>query len=198
MELLETYKITNPYSYSKYKELVFSLAEKKQCTGELTSSHIEATFINAQRMKRIDKQCEISDNLKKNIQSISKKYTWLLLVESWCGDGAQCVPVIAKMAELNSNIDLKLILRDENLPIMDTFLTNGSRSIPKLIFIHNDQVIGTWGARPKAIQQMVTEYKKANPNASHEEFVKNLHLWYARDKTQSIQNEFNDILKDIN
>lgn len=196
MEVLEINKIKNPYSYSKYKELVLSLAENKQCTGELTPEHIEATVINAQRMKRIDKQCELHNELKKTIQSITKKYTWILLVESWCGDGAQCVPVIAKMAELNPNIQLKLILRDENLPTMDAFLSNGSRSIPKLIFLHNDQVIGTWGSRPKAIQKMVTDYKQANPNVTHEEFVTNLHLWYARDKTQSIQNEFTEILKE--
>lgn len=195
MELLEIHKTTNPYSYDKFKELVLSLAAKKQCTGELTQQHIEATFINAQRMKRIDKQCELNNDLKKTIQSISKKYTWLLLVESWCGDGAQCVPVIAKMAELNPNIELKLILRDENLPIMDNFLTNGSRSIPKLIFVHHDQVIDTWGPRPKAIQKMVIEYKQLNPKYTHEEFVTNLHLWYAKDKTQSIQNEFNEMLK---
>lgn len=195
MEPIHLNKIAHLYSYSEYKDLVLSLAENKTCTGEKTPERIEATIINAQRMKRIDKQCVINDDLKKDIQSLTKKHTWLLLTESWCGDGAQLIPVIAKMAELNSNISLHIILRDENLLIMDAFLTNGTRSIPKLLFIQNEEVLASWGPRPKTIQDKVIEYKKANPNASHQDFVTALHLWYAKDKTQAIQNEFKEIMR---
>lgn len=195
MELLNFDQITKPYAYNDYRDMVLAWGANKKCSGEATPEHIEATAINAQRMKRIDKQCVINDELSSVIKSISKPYTWLLLTESWCGDGAQCIPVIAKMAELNPLIKFELIFRDENLSIMDEFLSNGSRSIPKLLFRQNNDVIGTWGPRPKAIQQMVTEFKQANPNVSHDDFVANLHLWYARDKTQAIQNEFFELLK---
>lgn len=190
----EIKQITKNYTYSEYKELVLKYADEQSTSGEQTIEHIKATEINAQRVKRIDKQCEINEELKNVVKKITKKYTWILITESWCGDGAQCIPVIAKIAELNSNINLKLIMRDENLSIMDKFLTNGSRSIPKLIFLEEENVIGTWGPRPKEIQKKVTEFKAANPNVSHEEFVTNIHLWYARDKTQAIQNEFIEIL----
>lgn len=190
----EIAKIINPYSYSEYKDLVVKLAEEKKCSGEKTPERINATALNAQRMKRIDKQFELNADLMKVISLINKKYTWILIVESWCGDGAQCVPIIAKIAESNPNIELNLILRDENPTYMDNFLTNGARAIPKLIFMHNGNAIGTWGPRPKAIQNMVTNYKLNNPNVSHEDFVTLLHLWYARDKTQSLQNEFKDLL----
>lgn len=190
-------KIVNPYSYKEYKELVIKLAEEKKCTGDSSPERINATTLNAQRMKRIDKQIELNDDLKNVISSINKKYTWTLIVESWCGDGAQCVPIIAKIAESNPNIELNLILRDENPSYMDNFLTNGSRAIPKLIIEYNNKVIGTWGPRPKAIQKMVTEYKQSNPNVSHEDFVTILHLWYARDKTQSLQNELKEIISEL-
>jgi hypothetical protein len=55
-----------------------------------------------------------------------------------------------------------------------------------------------WGPRPKAIQEMVSAYKQEFPNATHDEFVQQLHLWYARDKTNAIQNEFKELLKGIN
>lgn len=197
MQAAELTKISKKFSYTNYKELVLSYADNKACSGEHTQEHIDATTINAQRMKRIDKQCVISNELTTIINSISKPYTWLLITESWCGDGAQCIPVVAKMAELSSNIKLDIIFRDENLEIMDSFLTNGSRAIPKLIFIQNEQVVRSWGPRPKAIQAMVTEYKKQNPDATHDEFVNNLHLWYARDKTTAIQNEFSEILTQL-
>jgi hypothetical protein len=82
---------------------------------------------------------------------------------------------------------------------MDAFLTNGSRSIPKLIIINKEsnEVVESWGPRPQAIQNMVINFKKEFPNADHDELVKNLHLWYARDKTNAIQDEFKVLLSKL-
>lgn len=191
-----TAKIGTTYTYETYKTLVLKQAEESTTSGEQTKEHIEATAINAQRIKRIDKQCELIPALLEELKKITQKIHWVLITESWCGDGAQCIPVIAKIAQASPYITLKLIFRDENSEFMDGFLTNGSRSIPKLVCMNEaeDTVIGTWGPRPSAIQAMVVEYKKNNPGVTHEEFVKNLHLWYARDKTQAIQNDFTDLL----
>lgn len=189
-------KINNPYTYEDYKDLVLTLAENSKSTGEENEERIAATKINAQRIKRIDKQCELTPDLLNTIDKFKSNCLWILISESWCGDGAQCIPVISKIAQQSPNVELKLILRDENPQFMDAYLTNGSRSVPKLICIdkNNNQEIGTWGPRPLEIQKMVLDYKKNNPNSTHEEFVTNLHLWYAKDKTKSIQNEFIDLL----
>lgn len=147
-------------------------------------------------MKRLDKQIEVSPAVAEALKKNDSKWIWILIAESWCGDGAQNAPVIAKIAEASANIDLKVILRDDNPEIMDAFLTGGSRSIPKLICVNSEtqEVIGNWGPRPHKIQQMVKEYKTQHPNASHDEFVKNLHLWYAKDKGESLQNDFAQLI----
>ncbi|MEO8762267.1 MAG: thioredoxin family protein [Bacteroidia bacterium] len=190
--------ITNLYGYEEYRNLVISLADEKKTTGEQTEEHIAATLINSQRIKRIDKQCELNSELKNALDLIGTPYKWIVITESWCGDGAQNLPVIAKMAAYSSHVNLQIILRDQNLETMDMFLTNGSRSVPKLICLdaNSNKIIGTWGPRPKTIQNMVVDYKAKFPNADHEEFVTSLHLWYARDKTQAIQLEFTQLLKE--
>ena len=83
---------------------------------------------------------------------------------------------------------------------MDCFLTNGSRSIPKLVCINEETeaVIFLWGPRPRLIQNKVKKIKKDNPSIAHDELVKNIHLWYAQDKTNAIQSEFAEIFKKIN
>ncbi|MEO6882885.1 MAG: thioredoxin family protein [Bacteroidia bacterium] len=189
--------ITRLYGYEEYKSFVISLANEHKSTGEQTNEHVAATLINSQRIKRIDKQCELNSELKNSLDLIKSRYQWIVITESWCGDGAQCLPVIAKMAKYNSLINLKIILRDQNLEMMDLFLTNGNRAIPKLICLdeNSNKIIGTWGPRPKIIQDMVVDYKNKFPEATHEEFVTSLHLWYARDKTQAIQTEFVELLK---
>ena len=195
--IVDSNSIINPYTYEEYKGLVVSLAKNSKSSGEENEERISATKINVHRLNRIDKQCELSAILRASIHGFQYDCLWILITESWCGDGAQCIPVISKIANQSSNIELKLIFRDENLNLIDRYLTNGSRSVPKLICIdkttHHE--IGTWGPRPIEIQKMVLDYKKNNPNSTHDEFVNNLHLCYARDKTQSIQDEFIDLLK---
>lgn len=197
---ITTEKILYFYTYESFKELTLSLAERGRSTGDSSEEHIAATKINAQRIKRIDKQCIINPKLSEVVKQLRLKCTWIVLAESWCGDGAQIIPVIAKIAALNAHIELKIALRDDNQELMDAYLTNGSRAIPKLICIdkNSNQEIGTWGPRPAKIQQMVINYKMNNPGISHDEFVKNLHLWYAKDSTNAIQEDFINLFNEWN
>ncbi|MHB8402766.1 MAG: thioredoxin family protein, partial [Bacteroidia bacterium] len=151
--------MNNPYTYIKYRDLVYSLADKGKTTGEETKEKIEYTKLNAQRMHRIEKQVVLNDELKTLLKGVKKNWIWLVLAESWCGDAAQNLPIINKMAEASTHIEMKVILRDENLEIMDAHLTNGNRSVPILICvdIETGKEIGTWGSRPKAIQDAANE-----------------------------------------
>lgn len=192
-------EITNAYSYEEYKKLLIAYAEKGVTSGtDQLPERIEATKLNAQRMKRIDKQVVLSYIIKNIVENNSKRWTWIVLAETWCGDGAQNIPVIAKIAELSPNIELKIILRDENPEVMEAYLTNGSKSIPKLICFdaETNNEIGVWGPRPDVIRDMVKKYKAENPTVSHDEFVKNLHLWYAKDKGESLQKNFESLLNE--
>lgn len=190
--------VSKSFSYDDYKNLVIEYSEKNRTTGnEQLPERIEATKINAQRMKRIDKQVQVNENITSLIKKLNTKWEWIVIAESWCGDGAQNIPVIAKIASLSPDkIELKLILRDENPEIMEAYLTNGSRSIPKLICIHSEtkEEIGTWGPRPAKIKEMVAEFKAQYPNVPHDEFVKKLHLWYAKDRGESLQKDFEELL----
>ncbi len=188
---------TKTYNYKEYNELIQSLFEQGRVTGlEQSQEKLDATKINIQRMNRLDKTVIINHEFETQIKLIDNKTNWYLISEGWCGDSAQITPVIAKIAQINPNIELKIILRDDNPEIINEYLTNGGRAIPKLICFDssNGKEIGTWGPRPKNIQEMVVSFKKENPNVEHEEFVKNLHLWYARDKTQAIQEDFQIVL----
>lgn len=184
--------IPHSYDYSAYRNFVRTLAEHYSSTGQVTPERIEATRLNAQRMKRIEKQIAIRLDLSILVQNVKSQWEWIVLAESWCGDGAQVIPVLAKIAALNPNIKFKIVLRDENPELMDNYLTNGARAIPKLICLdqRTRKETGTWGPRPDSIARKVFDFKMKNPDAPHTEFLKNLHLWYAEDKGQSVQEDF--------
>ena len=184
-------------SYDTYMSLLIDLMAEEKTTGnDQSESMVGYRKMNVQRMKRLNKNIQLQPELLQVLKGFNRKVTFLVITEGWCGDAAQNVPVFNKLLEYTNEIDLKLILRDENLKVMDAFLTSGGRSIPKLIALDSAtlELLGSWGPRPEAAQFMVTEFKKID-NGDYSEFVKEVQLWYARDKTFSMQNELVDLLK---
>ena len=194
--VIDISKIKNRYSYEEYMNLSEELVEQKSTTGlSQSESLIEYTKLNYFRMTRVDKTMVIKNDVKELISSIDEKKYWILITEAWCGDAAQIVPIIGRLAELNKNIELMVILRDENTELMDKYLTNGARSIPMLISLNeNFEEEWHWGPRPRPAQAMVIENKETQA-LSFDEIKKQVQLWYAEDKTNTTQLE---ILKKIN
>ena len=124
--------------------------------------------------------------IKSKFSQFHENISWLVITESWCGDAAHIVPALNKIAEA-LNIDFRVVLRDDNLNLMDMFLTNGARAVPMLVMIDNNtgNVINTFGPRPSEATQMVQDYK-AKHGVITPEFKEDLQVWYNKDKGQSI------------
>lgn len=180
--------------------LMEGLVAKGDTTGEdKAATRKEATSLNLRRLKRLSGG-DIPESLKKTLQNITGKHTWYIIIESWCGDGAQILPVLNRIVRSSEGkIELKIVLRDENPELMDNFLTNGSRSIPKMIWVENEEnlILETWGPRTEKISQLVTQYKIENPGADHDELVYNLQLWYTKDRGESIFTEMENLFERI-
>jgi hypothetical protein len=107
----------------------------------------------------------------------------LAISEDWCVDTSSTIPTLARVAESVPGVDLRLILRDANLDIMDRYLTNGARSIPVVIVLDGDfNEVGRWGPRPSALQAWVMANRALLPRA---EVVKEERRWYARDRGET-------------
>src|SRR5690606_19649157 len=99
------------------------------------------------------------------------------------------LPFLNKITELSENIDLKIVLRDENLELMDRFLTNGSRSIPMIILLDESlEFIQNWGPRSTAATKVVTDYKEKHGKID-DACKEMLQVWYNNDKGISIVND---------
>lgn len=150
--------------------------------------------LNLRRMKRINTTFKPDDGAVSAFESVKGSQTWMIISEGWCGDTAQNVPVIVKLAELNKNIDVKIILRDTYPEIMDNYLSNGARSIPKLVAFDEDGTeLFMWGARPAAIAEIMKGHIAAGmPKHKREEI---LHTWYAKDGSKSTSAEIVNLVK---
>ncbi len=182
-----TDSLSKSTSYQEYRDRVRQLALDKATTGEAqTDALINYTMLNDRRMKRWDKTVKVPEAFKEKISNFNEEVTWLVLTESWCGDAAHLMPVMNKLSALNDKIDFRVVLRDENEALMNQFLTNGGKSIPKLIMLDNatGKVIDTFGPRPTAATKLVDDYK-AEYGKLTPEFKEDLQQWYNKDKGQS-------------
>lgn len=185
-ELLNA-SLKNAMSYEAYKTLVTTYAKEGKTTGENQSEAlVNYTKLSDARMRRLDKTTKIKPEIEEAFTAYDRKITWLVLTESWCGDAAQTMPVMNKLAQISDTIDFKVILRDEHVALMQHFLTNGGMSIPKLVMIDSEthEVLGDWGPRPSVATQLVNDYKETN-GALTPEFKKDLQNWYNLDKGQN-------------
>ena len=183
--------LEDSYTYQEFRDLVSHLLTEDKSTGHTQSEAITGySFLNDRRMKRLDKTIKISEETIAEMNTINEPQTWLVIAEGWCGDAAQNLPVIHKIAETSNLINLKVVLRDDNEGLMNLFLTNGGKAIPKLIILDkNNNVINTWGPRPTVAAQMVADYK-AEHGVIDAQFKQDLQVWYNKDKGLSVQDDF--------
>lgn len=194
--ILET-SYSTALKYNEYRNLVTNLFQKGLVTGnEQSESLVHYTELNEARMKRLDKLTIISNETTAFLQNLTKDYIWLVISEGWCGDAAQILPIMNKMALVSDKIHFKIVLRDDNEALMNMFLTNGSKSIPKLIVIEKEtmKVIGEFGPRPKAAIELVKNYKEKF-GIIDETIKTDLQKWYLSDKGISVQNEIIELMK---
>ena len=141
-------------------------------------------------MDRLDKTLGLSENTLTSLKELNNDITLLVISEGWCGDAAQLLPIMHKMAEFSENIEMRVALRDENEELMNLYLTNGGKAIPKLVVIdaETNTVLGDWGPRPLGAKNLIIDYK-ATHGVVDETAKTELQKWYLQDKGVSTQTE---------
>lgn len=190
----------NSCPYSEYRKLVSDLlAEGKSTGNEQSESLTNYSRLNDARMNRLDKTTSISEDVALKLQNFDNHYIWLVITEGWCGDAAQVLPILNKMAVgSDKKIDLRIVLRDDNEELMNQYLTNGGKAIPKVIIICKEAGIvrADWGPRPKGASELMVKHKK-EVGTIDEKIKTDLQLWYLADKGIAVQDELLQIMEDI-
>ncbi|NOX67358.1 MAG: thioredoxin family protein [Chlorobi bacterium] len=152
------------------------------------------TKLNQRRTYRILKTYKVSEKIKEAVSKVNEPQLWIVLTEDWCGDSAQNLPYLYKISQLNDNIELIILYREDNIDIMDMYLTNGGRAIPVIVGFDNDgNELFKWGPRPEEAKKLVAHWKAEGD--SKEQFLEKLHLWYGRNKGKAFEK---DILRLLN
>ncbi|MGG3892224.1 thioredoxin family protein [Metabacillus fastidiosus] len=133
--------------------------------GLTKDQYIEKMSVNKDEMLSIYERFHLNEDDITFLERIQEKnLKVIVLSEDWCGDALVNNPILLKIAEA-ANIDVRFLLRDENLELMDQYLTNGtSRAIPIYIFIDQDgNEKAVWGPRSQKLQKLVEKERAQLP-----------------------------------
>ena len=173
-------------NYTEYKQLFEEILANP--TYYSKESYMEYTRLNRSRMKRWDKQLVLDEKLSTILKAITSPQKWIIITEPWCGDAAHVIPFLVRMTELNELISYDIQLRDSEPFLIDNYLTNGSKSIPKLIIKdESDTDLLVWGPRPKGAAEVLSNLKAENADAETTKVA--IQNWYYGDKGISLTEE---------
>lgn len=133
--------------------------------GMSIEEYIERMTVNKEEQQSIYDNFQLPDEDRAFFEKLSaNNWRVIVLTADWCGDAMLCVPIFMHIAEAAS-IEMSLLNRDDNLELMDQYLTNGkSRSIPIFIFIDregNEKAV--WGPRAPEVQELIEELRDELP-----------------------------------
>jgi thioredoxin family protein len=161
--------------------------QERFSAGQTFSDFLSHAVANAELWRAVYAHARVDDAALARAASLGGPWHLLVLVEDWCGDGVNTIPVLGRLAEHAPNIDLRILGRDANLDLMDAHLTNKSRSIPVVMILDPTyRERAWWGPRPAELQAWIMGPGRT---MTKEDRYREVRRWYARDHGATTVNE---------
>ena len=137
----------------------------------------------------------LPDDVLARARAIAEPRNVLVLLEDWCGDAVNTVPIMDAFALAVPAITLRVVSRDHNDDLMQAHRSpRGGRAIPvAIVYDGHFNELGWWGSRPRVLQAWVD-----SPEAQAME--KKLRYagarrWYVQDRGVSTLSELMAVLE---
>lgn len=135
----------------------------------------------------VAERAPLHEDAAQRIEESNGCWKLLVLADDWCGDAVNTLPVIERLVQATSNLELRIVPRDRFPELRDRHLTNGSRSIPIAVLLDEAGALrGSWGPRPRALQDRVLGELRG---VSKTDRYREVRRWYARDRGVSTAQE---------
>ncbi len=171
------------------------VSEERFASGFLWDDYMRNSEKNLERFNDNYDKFALEEEVAGCLAAIETPLKVLILAEDWCGDVVQSLPPIVRMLEGCPSITYRIFRRDENLDIMDRYLTDGSKAIPYLVFMDDGlNELDRWGPRPEACQAIMRDNKGKIPM---DEIYPRIRSWYRQNGNGPLVTEIRDVLERI-
>ncbi|MGJ7912413.1 thioredoxin family protein [Neobacillus sp. LXY-1] len=150
--------------------------------GMTVKEYIDSMDKNKTKMLSIYEKFVVDEESINKLAALkSRELRVIVLTEDWCGDAMLNNPILFRIAEA-AGIEIRCLLRDQNLELMDQYLTNGtSRAIPIFIFIDQEgSEVAVWGPRAPEMQALVERERTNLPDREAPDFQEKQLAMYKR------------------
>jgi hypothetical protein len=180
--------------FQAYQQKFLDIMDGDEAAAPYDNAHyLNYVKLNWTRQQRWLKTGVLNEQLANAITAIDQPQHWMVIAEPWCGDAAHTVPFMHRLADINPLIEVDFQLRDSPPFLINSYLTNGSKSIPKLVMKdENDKLIGVWGSRPAACQVLYDQLERDHVVLEEKKIA--LQEWYNADKGVSFQKELFELI----
>jgi hypothetical protein len=157
------------------------------------AEYLDGVEKNPELWRGVYQRVRLPDDVVAEARSLGDDWHLVALSEDWCGDAANTLPVVARLAEA-AGWDLRVLSRDANPDLMDGHLTRGtSRSIPiVIVYDEHFREVGWWGPRPGELQSWVVREGLGMPSPDRYKVVRR---WYAKDRGRTTLDELLDVFR---
>lgn len=160
-------------------------------------AYLDYVKLNHSRQKRWLKTGFLTQDIIAEVKKINVVQTWNIITEPWCGDAAHSIPFLKLISEYNPLITVKIVWRDTPPLLIEDYLTNGGKSVPKLVVRDADENdLFTWGPRPEPCQKIYLEMKERSAPFEEQKVI--LQNWYNTDKGETLQKELLALIREMN
>jgi len=155
--------------------------------AETFSDFLETVQVHQDLWRQLYERARLPKEAKETAGFLPGRWHLLVLAEDWCGDALHVLPYLARLEEEFPRFAFRILSREENPDLMDSHLTNGSRSIPVVMILDEEfREVGWWGPRPQPLQDLFLREIKSLP--LEERFPK-LRAWFVRDRGRTTLRE---------
>ncbi|MHA2080117.1 MAG: thioredoxin family protein [Candidatus Thorarchaeota archaeon] len=147
---------------------------------------------NVEIMKARYKDLQITEQDLEYLRSLQNDIRILVIGADRCSDTAGNLPILAKMSDISSKLQLRFLDSDAHAKYHQQFKVNGKRKTPVVLFLSPEyEELCRWVERPNAAYKVINEAT----NPSLESRKKELKKLYSDPEIQRQSvNEFMDLI----
>ena len=108
-------------------------------SGMSTQEYIDQIKVNKDPFVEIYNAVNVPSDAAEWVNGLSNPINLAVFTADWCGDAVSTTPVILRLADSSSNVNLQVFNRDDDVPLADTFLPeHRAGTVPIFVVLDDD------------------------------------------------------------
>ncbi|MFW9788293.1 MAG: thioredoxin family protein [Candidatus Thorarchaeota archaeon] len=128
---------------------------------------------NVELMKARYNDLQITEGDLENLRSLQNELRILVIGNDRCSDTAGNLPILAKMSDISSKLQLRILDSDAHARYHQQFKVNGKRKTPVVLILSpDDEELCRWVERPNAAYKVINEATNPSLESRRQELKK--------------------------